>query len=229
MKYEDLTPISYDEAARLVGRTKNGLYNATTKGILTSMGRGPNKAGKLAKQQVELFTDKELSLQQLSHDEAIIWHDVTRAIAARKTGKSKATAYAATSTALQEIDIDIAEDTLDRVADLALLFVKEMLDALSKGVEPDNLISVLKDSPSFNRISQLLGLNLDSIPDEVLTRLNKKAESIAYRLIANLTSLMATQLGNTFPLSSFMGERTIEESSPGEPQEKTVQDVLMRG
>lgn len=181
----DLEIVTYPEAAALLGMANQTITNAVYRGALTPLPRQKRKPGRLVKKQVELFKGKELSLANLSHQEAVTWHEINRVVNANKRAVKSGNPLAYENV---RDTIEVAGDLFDRIADLFLDTVREIL--LSKDIAPETVVNYIMQSPSFGRISELLGMDTDTMPDETLQAINEKAMQTATRIKSGLENVI---------------------------------------
>lgn len=82
-----MTPITYREAVDILGIVEGSLHHAVSRGVLTRLPR-EGVYQRLAKEQVELFKGKRLSLSALNDKERRLWqkyHDAIEAPADQAT------------------------------------------------------------------------------------------------------------------------------------------------
>lgn len=188
MNIKEIETISYEEAAALLGLSKNTLYGGTARGILTPLPRRARKPGTLAKKQVELFVGKGLSLALLSPEEAVIWQEINQAIKARPVKKSSAPA----ETVPTQDMIAFAGAFIEGVADIALVVVDDMLNALQSGnLTPDDLVKFVKKSPAFRRLTGMINVDFDTLSEEDAQALNDMAYATAERVQMKFLALLA--------------------------------------
>src|SRR6267142_3892053 len=72
-----MTPITYEDAANLLGMVPESVRHATARGVLTKLPRF-GKAQPIIKEQVLLFQGKRLSLNALSDSELDAWQQLDR-------------------------------------------------------------------------------------------------------------------------------------------------------
>ena len=185
MLLKDLEIVTYDEAADMLGVVKGTIAGAVNRGALTPLPRQRRKPGRLAKQQVELFTGKELSLANLTHEQAVKWHEINRVVNAHK----KASKRNANALAYENVQstIEIAGDLLDRIADLLIDVVGGIVT--SKDISPETLVSLIQQSPAFSRIAELLGMPVNEIPDETMYAIHRRAMQVAEKVKTRIATL----------------------------------------
>ena len=188
MDVKKLETITYDDAAALLGIAKDTLYGATRRGILTPLPRRSRKPGQFVKKQVELFLEKDLSLRQLSPEEAVIWQEINQAVKARQAKKR---APVEDAPATQDM-IAFAGAFIEGVADIALVVVDDMLNALQSGnLTPDDLVTFVKKSPAFRRLTAMINVDFDTLSEEDAKALNDMAYATAERVQMKFLALLA--------------------------------------
>lgn len=73
-------PISYKEAQDILGVSKSTVSQGVTRGVLTKIDAGVTTGTYLAREQVELFIGKRLSVAQLSVNEREQWQKIKQEI-----------------------------------------------------------------------------------------------------------------------------------------------------
>lgn len=188
MNVKELETISYQDATKLLGITRQTLHNATSRGVLTPLPRRARKQGQLIKKQVELFIDKDLSLKWLAPQEAVVWQEIKNAVTANNAPEK---AKDALSFELLEDKIAFAGALLEGVADIAMEVVANMVEAAQAGdITIETLIEQVKKSPSFHRIMAVIGVDMDAMPDETLKAINTMAYEVAERVQAKLFAML---------------------------------------
>jgi hypothetical protein len=194
MQINGLDAINYDEAARLTGATRSTIQTAISHGILTPFRRRSRQPGYLARAQVELFLGKNLSLKQLSPEEAVRWMELKQQITTRPLSASERQALA--------LDI-LGED--DKIAFIGALMegaadilVMAFAGVLEMGdITPDKFLERMGQSPDFKRLLGLLGVDMQDIPDKVTQAMSEKMEEIAERVSMRLMQLFMKAAART--------------------------------
>lgn len=188
MNIKEIETITYDDAAALLGFSKNTLYNATVRGVLTPLPRRARKPGLLAKIQVDLFVGKDLSLRQLSPENAVIWQEINLAL---KTRQAKKADPDVESMPVSDM-IAFAGAFIEGVADIALVVIDDMLGALQSGnLTPDDLVSFVKKSPAFRRLMAMVNADFESLSEDDATALNAMALATAEHVQIKFLALLA--------------------------------------
>ncbi len=137
----------------------------------------------------QLFKDKQLSLSELSNEDAIIWHEIDRVVS--NIGKK----VPSPSLDMNERAIAILTDLVDRVSDLVIDAVIELRDTNIDNLTPDKIVSVMLQTKSFNQIAQLIGIDMNTVPGETMqaidTILHNAVTKITMRLAALQLETMA--------------------------------------
>ena len=228
MNIQDLEIVTYDETAVILGKVKQTIRDAVSRGVLTPLPRQRRKPGRLIKKQVELFVGKELSLANLSHSEAVQWHEINRVVNASKRKRN-----AAPSLAYADIEdvIEIYSDLLDRVADLFVDVIREIVT--SKDFDPDTVIAFMKQSPALQRINELMGMSFTDMPDDTLAALDRRARKTVARVEEKLKGLFAEFMAGSamFQLMTLPQDKLFEvfsmmnaasQNTEQEPEQETI-------
>lgn len=188
MDLKDLETVTYDQATRLLGVTRQTLHNATSRGVLIPLRRRARQPGRLVKKQVELFIGKDLSLKWLSPQEAVIWQETKNAVLAEKSPESP---RAVLALPLVEDQIAFIGSLLEGMADIALEVVESLVTAAQAGdVTPETLIDHVKRSPAFHRMMSLFGVEMEGVPDETARAIDAMAREVAEKVQAKLFALL---------------------------------------
>jgi hypothetical protein len=170
----------------MLGIAYNSLANAVSRGVLTPLPRKGQRrgVGRLVRQQVELFITppdseekKRLSLSDLSHDEAVLWHQIKRSIEGGIPQKN--------ITPSENPPLEIVLDAIERVASLGMDVIEELAVSFDESFNPEKIIDAICDSPSFAKIMELLGVEqgkFTGFSAEEKTRIQESAEKLAYQI-----------------------------------------------
>ena len=177
----NITEITYEDAANVLGVKHGTITNAVNRGVLNALPRRRRKPGRLALEQVQLFKGKELSLTHLSTEEAIIWHEVNRYIG--NIGKVPAS---------NQLDMTAKSmatftDLINRVTDLAVDAIVELQNTQPTDLTPDKLVSALMGSKAFNQMALLIGLDMSDIPEET----KQAMQNVLFTAVSNAAMRIA--------------------------------------
>ena len=188
--------LSYKEAAKMLGVGYNSLCNAVHRGVLTPLPRkGGKSQGKLSRQQVELFVSppdrdlkKLLSVSNLSHDEAVIWHACNRAIEKLSLPQERN----------ERPPIDVVLDGIERIASLGMDVMEEIaIAALDDRFDPLQLIDSICESPSFSKIMELLGVEkgtFKGFSPEEKKKLQESTERVASQMVIKFQQIQLRKM-----------------------------------
>jgi len=194
MQINGLDAITYEDAASLIGVTKGSLVQAISKGILTPFRRRARQPGMVSRAQVELFSGRDLSLKQLSPEEAIRWIELKQQITARPPSASERQALALDI--LSEDDkIVFLGAVMEGAADILIMSFANVL--AMDDITPDSFLEHMAASPDFKRLLGLMGADMSGIPDEITQAISKKAGAIAERVSMQLMQLFMKYAART--------------------------------
>lgn len=200
-------PVSYKEAALLLGIQKQSLANAINKGVLTPLPRRSNRQrGYVARQQLELFLTpklsgdkKSLSLNDLTNSEAAQWHKIHREIVSLSSmllSQDEIPQEEETPQEVEEGAIEIAVDLIERLSLLTADIIEELIiDKKITEYSPEGFISFITSSEKFKEVLSLMGVeSLRDLSGESLKKLNEAAEKITSSFMLRISQLMLTKM-----------------------------------